>query len=336
MRCLANLDFEYELSGGSLAPQFFRKWRYILRLLPEARQADCLDPERPGTATNEPLLAWGATPRAQALAPNQPWPDQDVIRQVNDKRFSHALEQELKIGLPGACLVHSLEQLEAAVRDCDQDWVLKHPLGMSARERAVGKRGQISDSARGWARKQLVNWALVFEPWVAPRRDFSMHFQVQPEGQVDFLGECGLVGDPGGVYRGNLVDPARALDPSVQALGRQIAERVAKLGYWGPVGIDAFEGPAGVRPLVEINARHSFGRMTLALRHWAPPDWCLLWWHPRLPLKAQGPLQGQAEAGIFDLPIQADPEGTSGTVVILAPTLEEVLERRDGLALTSQ
>lgn len=335
MRCLANLDFEYDLAGRPLPAGLFQKWKYILRLLPEAREAHCLDLDQaePGPGA---LLAWGAGPRVRRLAPEQSWPDLQAVRQVNDKRFSHSLEKELGIALPGSCLIHSLDELQKAVDDCGQDWVLKHPLGVSARERVVGKRGHISDSARGWARKQLPAWSLIFEPWLEPRQDFSMHFQARSDGGLDFLGHCRLVGDPGGVYRGNLVVPAQALPAGALESGWRIARKVAAAGYYGPIGIDSFESNQVLRPLVEINARHSFGRMTLALHAWAPVDWCLLWWHPRQPLRADRPLTPGAPAGVYNLPLEADPQSNSGTVIVLAPTLEEVEKLRDGLALPTQ
>ncbi len=336
MRCLANLDFEYELAGRVLDPALFQRWRHIMRLLPQARQAQCLDPVLPGAAAEETLLPWGVTPRVRKLAPQQDWPDPSAVELVNDKRFSHQLEKELGIALPGACLVHSLAELEQAVQDCPHDWVLKHPLGFSARERALGKRGKISDSGRGWARKQLARWSLIFEPWVELRQDFSMHFQAAPDGSLEFLGYCRLVGDPSGVYRGNLVIPGQDPLESALAHGWEIARRVAGCGYWGPIGIDAFESLQGVRPLVEINARYSFGRLTLALKEWAPADGCLLWWHPRQSVRAQRALTRGAQSGIYNLPVVADPEGTSGTVVILAASPEELENLRLGLTLPAQ
>jgi hypothetical protein len=81
--------------------------------------------------------------------------------------------------------VSTFEQLQQAVRDCPHDWVLKHPFGFSGRERRLGKRARISDSAAGWARRKLSRgWTLLFEPWVEERRDASYHFDILPEGRV--------------------------------------------------------------------------------------------------------------------------------------------------------
>ncbi len=324
---LANLDFEYELAGRTFPAWVVQRWRHVLRLLPQARQAVCLEPATP-EAISGTLLPWGVTPRVVKLAPGQEFPDPEVVRQVNDKRFSHLLEKRFGVELPYACLVSSLEELEQAVQQCPFDWVLKHPMGVSARERAVGKRGRLSDSGRGWARKQFAEWTLLFEPWVDPRQDFSLHFEIARDGAVEFLGHCLLTADPGGVYRGNTVLPEREVPIRALACGRQVAGELARLGYWGPVGIDAFEGLLGdqpiLRPLVEINARYSFGRLTLALGDWLPSGWCFSWSHPKLAAPAFPPLPRHPSPGIYGVPIEADPDGSSGTFVCVARTAEEL------------
>ena len=325
---LSNLDFEYELAGRTFPPSVARRWRHVLRLLPKAHQAICLDPGDLRLSSGGELIAWGITPRVLSLAPHQDFPDPEVVRLVNDKRFSHQLEKRFGVELPHAQLVTSLEELEKAVGDCPYDWVVKHPLGVSGRERAVGRRGRLSDSGRGWARKQLANWSLLFEPWVEPRHDFSLHFEIARDGSVDFLGHCQLVYDSGGVYRGNQVVPGQKIDGRALACGREVAGELAQLGYWGPVGIDAFEGMLGkdpvLRPLGEINARYSFGRLTLALRDWIPEGWCLLWSHPKKAPQPLPPLPRQPSAGAYGLPAEADPEGNCGTFLAIAPSLEEL------------
>ena len=352
---LANLDFEYELAAplqghpATLPNHFSSRWRWILRLLPQARQAECLDPnafERHGTAQD--LVVWGVTPRTTRLAESlglvEHFPAVDLVRQVNDKRFSHALEQQLGIALPHSQVVESLEQFRSAVEFCPHDWVLKHPLGFSARERVVGKSRHISDSAWGWTRRKLSqHWTLLFEPWANQRQDFSLHFEVDRSGAVRFLGQCQLISDPGGVYRGNSVDPTLVPKPQALECGHQVAGRLARMGYWGPVGLDAFSGLLGdrpvLRPLVEINARCSFGRLALALRNWIPQDWCHLWWHPgpahpKIPPPTPLP-DTPTVPGLYSLPLDVDPPQTSGTLLFIAPTnqeLQQILTRQAGAA----
>jgi len=324
---ISNLDFEGELSGqpGSLPQAVARRWRYILRLLPEARHAHCLDP----LAATAPqaagaLVCWGVSPRTSHLASQLglALPPLDVVRHVNDKGFSHQLEQQLGLALPGSCLVASQPELQQAVRACQADWVLKHPLGMSGRMRVLGKQGRLDPSALGWAHRQ---WArpvsLVFEPWVYDRQDYSLHFHLQADQSCHYVGACQMLYDASGVFRGNR-SPAHWA-PAAEALdcAWKVARQVASLGYWGPLGIDAFTG----RPLVEINARHTFGRLTLALREWIPGHWSLLWWHPQRSRRAELPaLTPHPPAGIYRLPEIADPQGASGTLVAVAASLPEL------------
>jgi len=314
-----NLDFEYELAGvdGSAVASQTRRWSSILQLLP----------------SSEPLLVWGVTPRTAQLAPTPDYfPPVELVREVNDKRFSHRLEKRLNIDLPHSTIVESLDQFRVAVENCPYPWVLKHPLGFSGRERVVGKAGLISDSGWGWARRKFSQgWTLVFEPWADPRQDFSLHFSIERGGTCHFVGHCELVSDPSGVYRGNRVIASSSPNATALQWGQRVAEELADLGYWGPVGLDAFSGFLGdrpvLRPLVEINARYSFGRLTLALRDWIPSGWSVLWWHPRPAQRWKGPLEplvAGVPQGLYGLPLAADPEQGSETVVVIAPTADEL------------
>lgn len=332
--CLAwsNLDFEHDLAGHlrptPLLEELCRRWRFILRLLPEARQATCLsDPSGLAPGSVDKLLCWGASPRAQKLARalGCSLPPLEVVRRVNSKLFSHSLERSAGLALPGATPVESLEQLLQSVESCPYDWVLKHPLGWSGRQRVLGKAGLLSDSSKGWARRHfLAGQCLLFEPWAYQRRDFSYHFEIGSE--VTYLGYCEMLEDPSGVFRGHRVGADQPRAPEIYTW---IVQQLQRVGYWGWVGIDGFSGSLGStrveRPLVEINARCSFGRLALALRPWVPTGWEYLWWHPapsqaeRLQALEAPPLTSVQHPGLYRLPEWADPGGISRTRLILAP-----------------
>ncbi len=352
---LANLDFELELAEGpnyktrASMLRLGERWGSILRLLPEAREAECLLPEalRDGFEFAGPassLLVWGVTERVRALAlrlglGEAEFPSEAAVLQANDKLVSHELEQRLGVALPGSVVISSVEQLRSVVEECPYDWVIKHPLGFSALERMVGKAGVLSHSPLGFARIRLEKgWKLLFEPWVEGSRGFSHHYQIARDGSFVFVGECGLLTDPGGVHRGNRITQGES-DPRLLEVGGRVCGEMAALGYWGPLGLDGLEGTLGgeqvFRPLLEINARYSFGRLTLALRDWIPEGWTCTWWHPRavdaerlpavlspLPSLAEGPW----EAGLYALPACADPGQSSGTALLIAPTLERLTE----------
>ncbi len=346
---VTNLDFEYELAAGEtyqpirIMRQVSQKWNSILRLLPGAQQAECGSPdilESPNTerlfrGEIQQLLPWGVTPRVVQLAQQhklqQSFPEPAVVRDINDKRFSHRLEKKLKVALPYSCIVKDKEDLQAAVANCPHGWILKHPLGVSGRERVIGKPGIIIESAQRWAdRKFRQGWSLVFEPWVEKRQDSSIHFTIEPEGEISLLGYCELLTDDGGTHRGNKVSPSSQPPPEVHNIGTHVAEELGRLGYWGVVGIDVLSGFLGKqpvqRPIVEINARQSFGRLTLALGQWVPQNWSYLWWHPTKKdyqqiTKEYGPFppttRETTTPGFYILPSSVDPEGRSQTLVII-------------------
>lgn len=164
---------------------------------------------------------------------------------------------------------------------------------------------------------------------------FSTHFTIGLEGGIDWVGHCQLLTDKGGVYRGNRVG-VEPLEERSRQVGESVCRQLARAGYWGPVGIDGLVGTlAGEpvwRPLLEINARCSFGRLTLALGDWIPRGWVYLWWFPPrttvdqvrglppLPepgARAPGP-------GVYALPLSVDPETASQTAVLLAPDSQEL------------
>lgn len=323
----SNLDFEYELIGGvdfranPPLQKLCRRWRAILRLLPGCEQAE-LEP-RSGVC----LVPWGVTPSVLRLAPGQGLPDPELVRRLNDKRVSHELELELGCALPGARVVGGLRELDEAVAECQGDWVLKHPLGVGGRERVTGKRGREYSQARRWAELRFQEgWTLLFEPWVYGRREYSFHFEIA-EAEAVFLGQCELVSDESGAFRGNRLDAQRPLDEELLETVRQAMERIRETGYRGPVSVDAFrtvckERPVA-RPIMEINARYSFGRLALELFSRVPKGWSLHWWHPKARERAAAARKAAAFPnadwcpGLYRLPEFADPGGASGSYLVV-------------------
>ena len=154
---LANLDFEYELASTgryqspSVLAKVSRRWRSVLRLLPGYDQAEILDLQdleeslasRALQDKFDQLRVWGVTPRSTRLAEtlgfDGHFPSADLVRKVNDKRFSHNLERTLKIALPCSQVIDSMKDLESVLQLCSSDWVVKHPFGVSGREEGGGQ-----------------------------------------------------------------------------------------------------------------------------------------------------------------------------------------------------
>jgi hypothetical protein len=340
---LANLDFEaelrYESEAESPSVRDDRRWENVLRLLPEARQAQCLSFEVAGCFDGvRRLIVWGVTPRTARLAKHlglsYTLPPVSLVREVNDKRFAFQLEKQMDRALLFSLEIKDLVELEQAVLRCPYRWVLKHPLSFSSRARMLGQKGVLSAPARAWVQRRLERgWTLLFEPWVEQRRQLALHFDIDKGQQIRYVGRCRVVTDASGGFRGCEVSPHPGMDEEALRYARETAVAVARKGYWGPLTVESFRGTlAGVpvfRPLLDIDARYSFSRLALGLADWLPEDWCYFWYHPPFlevspfagdltPLPEPG--QGNLEPGVYALPETVDPEQATGSAVLVSPT----------------
>lgn len=328
---ITNLGFEYELSGSKTKTPLIRlesQWRYLLRLLPGQRHGEPIEEGPYGHLKS--VTVWGVSDRTRAVIEEgglgSHFPPVEAVRAVNDKRYSHLLENDLGLALPHAEIVADSKALTRAVSSCPHDWVLKHPLGVSGRERVLGRKGVIGDNHLRWADKQFLDgWELVFEPWVEKSQEFSLHFQIPKDRSVEFVGRSELITGPGGAFRGNAVSRRLETPRVFLETCSRAAEELRHRGYWGPVGFDCFSGRLGStdvdRPLTEINARYSFGRMTLALANLIPDDLDFTWFHPRpgpvdTTLPNRRPIDEATGPGVYRLPEWAEPDMKSGSLIL--------------------
>ena len=308
-----NLDFEYELMFGErrlskpVRAQIDR-WSHIMRLVSGWQEA---------TVNADPVdftqvLPWGVTPTVVQTFPHLIFPDPALVKQVNSKVYSARWEAESNLALPGACLVSTMDQLEVAIAHSPR-LLVKHPFGVAGRER-IEVRNNLEEAQRAWVEKALLTTPLICEPWVDIEREYSVQFQLDQS--VEFLGWSTLVADQRGQHRGHQRAtsplPAMILEPAQSA-----AQSVFDLGYKGPLGIDAFTGClAGeqvLRPVSEINARMTFGRLALHLFDHVDSQNHVMWWHPSKRRR------GQAGS---PLPVFCDPNGKSDSVLVSKEELD--------------
>lgn len=225
--------------------------------------------KKPEGGDGEPL--WQAVWR---LPPAPP----EVVARVHHRAFALETARELGVDLPGSRRVESLAELEAhlagggAAASPTGAWVVKAPLSAAGRLRWVGRGREIRDQK---ARASLANLfrahaPLLFEPWMERTADFGAAGLVGPGGwrlsglhgqRVDSQGRFVGIDLPAGLAD----DEARRLEE----IAGEVARRLARHGYTGPFGIDAYrhldaEGRPCFHPLGEINAR-----MTVGLAAWA-------------------------------------------------------------------
>lgn len=156
----------------------------------------------------------------------------------------------------------------------------------------LGRGLAFASAQRTWLSRRLdSDGAVYFEPWLQRCAEVGIQWTLPPPGQgrPKLEGVTPLLCDPQGGYRGSEF----SLDTSVPnewqravEVCEQVAKRLQSLGYFGPLGIDAaiYEdatGTAHARPLQDINARFTMGRLALGFRRLLRSGECGAWRHER-------------------------------------------------------
>jgi hypothetical protein len=237
-------------------------------------------PDAPGAQSHRRFTPWGWTPSAVeagelAGAEVVPVPHETVVR-VNSKVFSHGLERELGVAVEGAALATSLDMLDAAAaRACpgaSDKWVVKAPFGFAARERVLGRGPRMDPPSAVWAARRFERGeTLLFEPWLDVSREYGVQLRVGE--RVEVLGVTRMLTNGAGATTGYVLGDRVAASHAVELerVAREVGRRLAAEGYWGPANVDALEHAGGLRPLLEINARHTMGLVALAVERALSP-----------------------------------------------------------------
>jgi len=223
------------------------------------------------------FVPWGWTPALSDLAQQrgQIVVNPQVIRAANSRRWSMELEQLWQVGLAGSQIITDLSQVQVAIERLPHPtglWVIKAEFGMSGRERLLGS-GYLVEPQQSWIAKRLRADGVVFlEPWVTSIAEAGMLFDVVDTG-VQLAGVAEMLPTSQGQYAGSIFyqtdsphDWSQAIEITTQA-----AVRLQKQGYRGPLGIDAMwyrdnSGAHRCRPLQDVNARWTMGRLALGWR----------------------------------------------------------------------
>lgn len=292
---------DFVLSPETISADAFPDWSDlgfdVPRFVTDATEIANGDARETGGLGNphDELVPWGWSPAMLALAENKGWrhsaPPLETVRQVNRREFRWLLEQEWGIALPGSGLVRTRDELCALLRENPADggrWVLKGPLGMSGRERIVGRGEQLAVASENWLAQRLARGeTLVFEPRLSSIAEAGVQITIPETGVPELVGVTPLLTDRSGTYRGSRFgDDAFDVEPWREAIGVaiKVAIRIQELGYFGPLGIDSmsYRAPSGeirIRPLQDLNARYTMGRLALGFRKALPPGWCASWLH---------------------------------------------------------
>ncbi len=216
------------------------------------------------------IESWGASKSIMAWAEKKKLayrvPDWKVVKLVNSKAFS--FDQSPK--LPGAALLTSMEELEKWIQQTEGPKVLKSCFGVSGK----GHLFLPSDYTRRFAEKEFTaGHPVIAEPWVKRKLDFSTQWMIHPDQSIDYLGVTICNSDQRGRYHGNKVGDLSFLFGNYfsclekhREIALRILQKMARLGYFGNVGIDAMIwGNDKLHPVVEINARKTMGWVALEI-----------------------------------------------------------------------
>ncbi len=242
------------------------------------------------------LVPWGWTPavirRGESLGAVVDAPPTDVVRQLNSRQFSWTLEQDLGVGLPGSAMVRTLDELQTHVErlTCQhRDSVVKSEYGNAGREQFQqrNEQPQTIDRLLAWAQRRLTSGQCLFvEPWIERLAEVGIQMTVHAGAEPRLEGVTSLICDPAGQYRGSDFTPGSEYDPvwkSAIDTALHAAHCARDAGYFGPLGIDAMKyrdsaGEVHVRPLQDINARWTMGRLSLGFRRLLQPGEQGVWY----------------------------------------------------------
>ncbi len=285
-------DGDYLWTPQTIEPGFFEQ--AVQDGLPRVIPVVSLDDVPRGVE----CIPWGWTDDVRRLCDKHGWirnaPPHEAVRMGNSRRFSAALEREWLCGLDFAGEATSLQEIDRflAFHDTESRWVVKAEFGMSGRERILGC-GLPTEADRNWIEKRLASDGVVFfEPWVERRAEVGIQIDIPREGDPQLIGVVPMLVDERGQYAGSWfatrMDSALANEPLYWSLTVEVALRAAKrlqeLNYFGPLGIDAmrYRAPNGairLRPLQDINARWTMGRLSHGWRRLLKPDDAGCWHH---------------------------------------------------------
>jgi uncharacterized ferritin-like protein (DUF455 family) len=196
-------------------------------------------------------------------------------------------------GVPVNRLEDALAAIAAIRARGQHKIVVKESLGLAGANAIRLWEPELLEPQRRWMADILQSGRLlVVEPWLEREADFSIQLEMTADG-LKLRGYTGLINDHRGQFQANWAEagcdrrlPARITTLLGPAAGRvynlyaAIFSRLEKefraADYLGPAGIDAFvyrapEGGRRLKPIVEINPRHTMGRLTLELMKRACP-----------------------------------------------------------------
>ena len=258
------------------------------------------------------FIPWAWTPDASELfAPlrNNPTPNSihswrpPLASEQLAKSLTATAAQELTLANNESSVFHSASEAHLFIEEKRQEGplLLKPNLGCAGRGHLAVHPETSEETLSTWTRQTIASQgSFVIEPLLDRCFDFSALYEISPEGESRFIAFTQLLTDSRGKYLGTRVAPkiGNLFPADLTILFHQkcietegglvtgphfykkiLPHSLSRLlpGYVGPVAVDGFFYQTAaeeiqVRPIVEINARCSMGRIAHNLRRKLAPN----------------------------------------------------------------
>ncbi|WP_459555684.1 hypothetical protein [Lacunimicrobium album] len=223
---------------------------------------------------------WGWTTSMIELSKKNRWtmnaPSIDVVKRVNSRRYAFELETSTTLQPEPSLLAGSMDDVMSFLnQSAASPWLIKGEFGMSGRERIRVEGPLLNASQLGWLKREFsAGRAVVIEPMLDRLDEVSVHYDVEPDGVARRVGIVALMSDERGQFAKAIVGTDEdqrvrfAEWETVLSHTDHAARDASRIGYLGPLGIDAMryrklDGAMAFRPLQDINARWTMGRLAL-------------------------------------------------------------------------
>lgn len=285
-------EFEV-LKEGSLASDSGLRDRKIGRLRPWAwspESAELLTPIFPNL-TGESTSANERWNERIARVFSKSWCTAFLEKFLDDRKDTDWLCGRKHIGALCTDMDSVLAKVQEIRKTGHHPVVVKAPYGVAGGAMIRLLEEKILDKQLAWiARVFEEQKEVVVASWLERVMDFSLQLEVSKQG-VTSCGFTRLINDrwgrfqavlatrkflhglPTGIQRflrGGDGGKSNRFEELFHALARRLNDSLQSIGYFGPVGIDAFvfrdqAGALRLKPVVEINPRYTFGRLALEL-----------------------------------------------------------------------
>ena len=242
------------------------------------------------------LVPWGWSPAAVEFGERQRLivnaPPLDVVCLANSREYSVPLEESPADDWDYATLCRTLGQVLACVERLPHmtAWVIKANWSHAARERILGRGSQLTAADISWVKQRLARDGVVsWERWLNRESEVGIQWHITPGQAPELIAITELLVDPRGQYAGTREMSLAVSTPewAMQAAEstRPAVHDLANRGYFGPVGIDAMRythpdwNMARTRPLQDINARWTMGRLAAGWFERIQSERPVTWWH---------------------------------------------------------